>query len=123
MKTFSFEELSEAAQQNAKNLYYADSDYQQFFSDVQAVNADECPDVQDWAREKDLKFNEEGERLNVYYIIDMRFPHIPRVQVFAKSETLAKIAYCKEKGLNPLLSSEKLNIWTIEYVDPDNVAF
>lgn len=63
MKTFYFEELSETAQQNAINLYYADSDYQSFIEEVQKDNADESPTVGDWAREKNLKFNEEGERV------------------------------------------------------------
>lgn len=63
MKTFSFEDLSEAAQQNAINLYYADTDYQSFIEEVQKDNADECPDVQDWASTKDIRFNEEGERV------------------------------------------------------------
>lgn len=120
MKTFYFEELSEAAKENVVNLYYADSDYQAFIEEVQKENADEMPTVEDWAVEKNIRFNKEGERLNVYYIIDMRFPHIPRAQIFAKSETLAKITYCKGKGLNPLLNSEKLSVWT---VDPDTVAF
>lgn len=34
MKHFSFEELSEAAQQNAINLYYADADYQDFVCEM-----------------------------------------------------------------------------------------
>lgn len=43
MKSFSFEELSELAQQNAINLYYADSDYQAFIEKVRKSNPDECP--------------------------------------------------------------------------------
>jgi hypothetical protein len=62
MKSFSFEELSEAAQQNAINLYYADSDYQEFIEEVQKVNADEMPGVEDWAREKNIRFDKDGQR-------------------------------------------------------------
>ena len=66
MKTFLFEELSEAAKENVVNLYYADNDYQAFIEEAQKKNADEMPTVEDWAVEKNIKFNEEGERVAAY---------------------------------------------------------
>lgn len=55
-----------------------------------------------------------------YYVVDTRFPHLPHLEIEAKNETMAKIAYCRIKGLNPLLNSEKLDVWEF---NPDNIIF
>lgn len=62
MKHFSFEELSEEAQQNAINLYYADADYQDFVCEMYEKMPDETMMVEDWAREKNIRFDKDGQR-------------------------------------------------------------
>lgn len=63
MQTFTFDELSERAQSNAVNLYYADADYQDFVQEMHEKYPEEIMMVSDWARERGVRFNEHGERI------------------------------------------------------------
>lgn len=63
MITYFFHELSERAQENVVNLYYADSAYQEFVDEVNKENPDDFPTVEDWASAKSVRFTEHGERV------------------------------------------------------------
>jgi len=63
MRTFTYEELSERAQEAVIGRYALDADYQEFVDEMAKINPEDLPMVDDWARERNIRFNEHGERI------------------------------------------------------------
>lgn len=63
MQSFTFDQLDERGQQAVIDRYYNDSCSQNYVEFIQNMNADECPLVEDWAREQNIRFTIHGERV------------------------------------------------------------
>lgn len=48
--------------------------------------------------------------MQAFLIRDTRFEELPSTYVEAENRTRAKIRYCSDLGLNPLLNADKLDI-------------
>lgn len=54
-----------------------------------------------------------------FYVQDFRFPYLGYEKIEASSPVMAKIEYCTQKGMIPLLNADQL---IVNELCPDDVA-